>query len=180
MKLFISVVVLFIVVFYILTKKPGKKLGSEGAVHVQAKGMEKSEKNWMLFLFAVALIGNVLFLSPILPSIRYVLYEPEPALMITIHVKNYRFYFPETPMRIPANTPVEFVVLSDDRVYGFGVFRKDGSMVFQMQVVPKPYVNRIVWVFEESGTYDVRSTEYSGPQHPWMFVLDAIVVEDEE
>lgn len=172
----ISVVVVFVVVFYVLTRRGGREAEPDGGNEAKA-GMERGERNWLLFLFSVALIGNMLFLSPILPSARYAFYEPKPSMTITIHVKNYSFHFPETPIVIPANTPVEFVVISEDLVYGFGVFRKDGSMVFQMQVVPKPYVNRIVWVFDEPGSYDVRSTEYSGPQHPWMFVRDAIVVE---
>jgi cytochrome c oxidase subunit 2 len=59
--------------------------------------------------------------------------------------------------------------------YGFGVFRGDGSMVFQMQVLPGRE-NRIVWTFDAAGTYDVRSTEYSGPRHSEMHVPDAIRV----
>ncbi|MEM0481543.1 MAG: hypothetical protein QXM16_01455 [Nitrososphaerota archaeon] len=172
----ISVVVVFIIVFYILTRRGGREVEAD-AGHGEKPGMEKGERNWMLFLFSVALIGNILFLSPLLPSARNAFYEPKPATTITIHMKDYSFHLPETPIVIPANTPVEFVVISGDLVYGFGVFRKDGSMVFQMQVVPKPYVNRIVWVFDEPGAYDIRSTEYSGPQHPWMFVPDAIIVE---
>ncbi|OQY19782.1 MAG: cytochrome C oxidase subunit II, partial [Anaerolineaceae bacterium 4572_32.1] len=62
-----------------------------------------------------------------------------------------------------------------DVTYGFGVFRPDGTMVFQMQVVPG-YENRILWKFDAPGTYDVRSTEYSGPRHPEMFIEDAIRV----
>jgi cytochrome c oxidase subunit 2 len=48
-------------------------------------------------------------------------------------------------------------------------------MVFQMQVIPG-YENRLVWKFDAPGTYDVRSTEYSGPRHSEMFLKDAIRV----
>ncbi len=78
-------------------------------------------------------------------------------------------------LSVKAGEFVEFVATSRDVTYGFGVFRKDGKMVFQMQVVPG-YENRIVWRFDEPGTYDIRSTEYSGPRHPEMFVADAIHV----
>jgi cytochrome c oxidase subunit 2 len=59
--------------------------------------------------------------------------------------------------------------------YGFGVFRPDGTMVFQMQVIPG-HENSILWKFDSPGPYDVRSTEYSGPRHPEMFVANAIQV----
>jgi len=173
----ISIVMVFIIVFYILTSRARRSVESSN-VHSEAGGMERGERNWMLFLFSIALIGNIVFLSPLLPSARNTLYSPEPALRVEIHVEDYKFHLPEKTIRIPAKTPVEFVVVSEDLVYGFGIFRKDGTIVFQMQVVPKPYVNRIIWVFEEPGTYDIRSTEYSGPLHPWMFVSDAIVVEE--
>jgi len=178
--LVVSIVVVFLVVFYVLTRRGRSDRGPESAGHEKSGGMGKGEKRWLYFLFSVAVIGNLLFLSPILPSIRYTLYEREAVMTIVIEVKEYRFYLPEKPIRIPVNVPVEFVVVSYDLVYGFGIFRKDGTMVFQMQVVPKPYVNRIVWVFDQPGLYDIRSTEYSGPKHPWMYVSDAIEVIGEE
>jgi cytochrome c oxidase subunit 2 len=70
---------------------------------------------------------------------------------------------------------VEFTATSRDVTYGLGAFRPDGTMVFQMQVIPG-YENRLVWKFDAPGTYDVRSTEYSGPRHSEMFVKNAIRV----
>lgn len=173
----IAVVIGFIIAFYILTQRSGAKNTDHSDGHAEKKGMEKGEKNWLIFLFTMVIIGNIIMLSPILPSARYALWlEEKPQLTITIQVRNYEFILPEKPIRVPAGVPVEFVVKSDDLVYGFGVFRKDGLMVFQMQVVPQPYVNRIVWIFDEPGYYDIRSTEYSGPKHPYMYVPDAIYV----
>ncbi len=64
---------------------------------------------------------------------------------------------------------------STDVTYGFGVFRPDHTMVFQMQVLPGRE-NSILWKFDQPGTYDVRSTEYSGPRHSEMYVPNAIRV----
>ena len=64
---------------------------------------------------------------------------------------------------------IEFDVRSRDLVYGFGLFRQDGSMVMQMQVNPGTDVNGILdpndilWTFNHNGVFDVMSTEYSGP-----------------
>ncbi|MEM2331560.1 MAG: hypothetical protein QXF28_01390 [Nitrososphaerota archaeon] len=174
----ISIVIGFIIAFYIITRKRGggrPNPANEG--HAEKKGMEKGEKRWLIFLFIIVVVGNILMLSPILPSSQYALWlKEEPKITITIEVRNYEFVFTEKPITIPAGVPVEFIVISQDLVYGFGVFKKDGLMVFQMQVVPNPYVNRIVWIFDEPGYYDVRSTEYSGPKHPYLYFPDAIRV----
>ena len=172
----ISIIIAFIIIFYILTQKGGcRGSGSEG--QVEKEGMGKGEKKWLYFLFMILVLGNALMLSPLLPSSRYALWlQAEPALKVSVEVKNYEFILPEKPIIIPAGIPVEFIVTSHDLLYGFGVFRKDGLMVFQMQVVPQPYVNRIIWIFDEPGYYDIRSTEYSGPKHPYLFVPDAINV----
>jgi cytochrome c oxidase subunit 2 len=70
---------------------------------------------------------------------------------------------------------VEFVATSSDVTYGLGIFRQDGTLVFQEQVLPGRE-NRIIWKFDQAGLYDVRSTEYSGPRHSEMYVPAAVRV----
>ena len=82
---------------------------------------------------------------------------------------------PPEGIEVKVGEYVEFVATSTDVTYGLGVFRQDGTMVFQMQVLPGRE-NRIIWKFDEAGIYDVRSTEYSGPRHSEMYVPDAIRV----
>ncbi len=65
---------------------------------------------------------------------------------------------------------IRFDVRSRDLVYGFGLFRQDGSLVTQMQVNPGTDVNGILasndllWTFNHNGVFDLTSTEYSGPE----------------
>jgi heme/copper-type cytochrome/quinol oxidase subunit 2 len=178
----IGIIMAFMLVFFIVTRKPkGKREerqnGEQGESAVRA-GMEKSEKSWLYFLLAVVLIGNLITLSPLIPSTNYAMWsQSTPVETITIQVENYSFIMPQNPIIIPLGKVVQFIVQSSDVTYGFGVFRKDGTMVFQMQVVPEPYTNTLRWVFDQPGFYDVRSTEYSGPQNPLMFVPNAIQVE---
>jgi len=65
-------------------------------------------------------------------------------------------------MVVPCGKYVVFDVVSNDLTYGFGLFRQDGSLVTQMQVVPGDR-NDLMWKFHKNGVYDIRSTEYSGP-----------------
>ncbi len=138
--------------------------------------MEPAEKRWLLILVTVAVAFNIVTLSPLVPWQRWMVWSsPEPVREFHISVSNYTFHLPPGGIHVPLNQAVRFVATSTDVTYGFGVFRKDGGMVFQMQVIPG-YENSITWIFDTAGSYDVRSTEYSGPLAPTMYVPDAIQV----
>ncbi len=96
-----------------------------------------------------------------------------------ITIADYEFQLPEKRLLIKKGDMVRFNVASKDYTYGFGVFREDGSMVFQMQVVPGSR-NDIVWKFETPGPYSIRSTEYSGPKGGALLVKSAVFVATEE
>jgi cytochrome c oxidase subunit 2 len=101
--------------------------------------------------------------------------DPDPSKSYLIEYKDYQIGLPAEGIVVGVGEYVEFVATSADVTYGFGVFRPDNSMVFQMQVLPGRE-NRILWKFDAAGSYDVRSTEYSGPRHSDMYYADAIRV----
>ena len=138
--------------------------------------MEREERIWFGVLIVVFLAFNAVTLSPLVPWQKWLLWShPTPDRHVSIEMANYEFHLPPQGIEVKAGELVEFVATSKDVTYGFGVFRPDGTMVFQMQVVPG-YENSILWKFDTPGTYDVRSTEYSGPRHPEMFIENAIRV----
>jgi len=92
-----------------------------------------------------------------------------------IDVANHEFFLPSDKLMVEVGEIVEFDVTSKDLTYGFGLFREDQSMLFQMQVVPG-HRNDILWKFLQPGTYSIRSTEYSGPKGVAMVVENAVVV----
>jgi len=98
---------------------------------------------------------------------------PDKTFEITVAV--HKFYFPEEKMKAKVGEIVLFDVKSDDLTYGFGIFRKDNTMVCQMQVVPS-HRNDLMWVFEEPGLYTIRSTEYSGPKGHQMIEKDVLEI----
>ncbi len=101
--------------------------------------------------------------------------EIKPDKVFDITVENHRFLLPAEKMIIKKGEKALFDVVSKDLTYGFGLFRADNSMVFQMQVVPG-HRNDILWQFDETGVYTIRSTEYSGPKGAQMIVKDAVEV----
>ncbi|MCF8381316.1 MAG: hypothetical protein K9H49_17215 [Bacteroidales bacterium] len=100
-------------------------------------------------------------------------YTPDKTFEIS--VSNHEFKLPAEELVIDCMDLVLFDVTSEDLTYGFGVFRQDNSMVFQMQVVPG-HRNDILWTFNNPGTYTIRSTEYSGPKGVFMIEKDVIKV----
>ena len=102
-------------------------------------------------------------------------HEITPDRSFAIDMANHEFILPEEKMVIEAGEIVEFDVTSKDLTYGFGVFREDHSMLFQMQVVPG-HRNDILWKFLTPGLYTIRSTEYSGPKGVAMVEENVIEV----
>lgn len=138
--------------------------------------MDSRERRWLFVLIGVFLVVNIVTLSPLVPWQEWLFWSsPEPDKTIAVEFGDYEIRLPPGGVEVAADEYVEFVATSTDVTYGLGVFRQDHSMVFQMQVLPGRE-NRIIWLFDEPGLYDLRSTEYSGPRHSEMFVPDAIRV----
>ncbi len=138
--------------------------------------MDHRERNWLFVLIGVFLVFNAVTLSPLVPWQKWLLWsKPEANQTVRVEFGDYEIRLPAEGVEVKLGEYVEFVATSTDVTYGLGVFRKDGSMIFQEQVLPGRE-NRIVWQFDEAGMYDVRSTEYSGPRHSEMYVPDAIRV----
>ena len=101
--------------------------------------------------------------------------EFKPDKTFNITVSDHEFVLPSEKLVIKVNDKVLFDVRSEDLTYGFGLFRSDNSMLFQMQVIPG-HVNDILWQFDREGVYTIRSTEYSGPKGIHMVLKDVVHV----
>jgi len=95
--------------------------------------------------------------------------------VFNISVRDHQFVLPAEKMVVKVNQKVLFDVTSEDLTYGFGLFRQDHTMVFQMQVIPG-HRNDMLWQFGETGIFDIRSTEYSGPAGAMMIKKYAVEV----
>jgi cytochrome c oxidase subunit 2 len=134
--------------------------------------------SWIIFVIVLAL-GFHVFTHIKFPWTRWQVLKKQilSKKEVAINVADYKFYLPEDPIKLKVNEPVKFTLFSQDVTYGFGIFRDDGTMVFQMQVLPG-HANEIIWIFDKEGNYSIRSTEYSGPENWRMFLKDAVVVSE--
>ena len=132
--------------------------------------------SWIILLSVTAVIFHIITYTK-LPWVKWEILGKRlmPKKEITVNIKDYKFQLLEDPITIRKGDPIKFTVFSDDVTYGFGVFRTDGTLVFQMQVLPARS-NEITWIFQDEGKYTIRSTEYSGPENWKMVLKDTIVV----
>jgi len=138
--------------------------------------MAREERIWFGILIMVFVLFNAITLSPIVPWQKWLVWsKPTPDKTISIEMEKYEMRLPRDGISVGVNQYVEFVATSKDVTYGLGVFRPNGTLVFQMQVLPGRE-NKMLWRFDAPGTYDIRSTEYSGPRHSEMFIKDAVRV----
>lgn len=131
---------------------------------------------WTIFLVAAGITFHLLTAWQI-PWVHWELRRGtlKPDREISINVKEHEFILPAADLKIRQGEVVKFKLTSADLTYGFGAFRENGAMEFQMQVLPG-HSNEIIWVFTDAGKYSIRSTEYSGVASPGMYLKDAIEV----
>ena len=150
-------------------------------IKVTSKGKSTKVKPSVFYAF-------VIFLTVLGVSLHIVTLNTIPWTSLDVNMKNivpdrtfeitvedHEFKLPSETLKMEVGEIVMFSVESKDLTYGFGLFRKDNSMVMQMQVVPG-HRNDIIWRFEKPGVYTIRSTEYSGPKGIAMIVKDAVEV----
>ncbi|NPA28239.1 MAG: hypothetical protein GXN91_04285 [Epsilonproteobacteria bacterium] len=137
---------------------------------------------YMAFLVAGG-VGHHIFTYNTIPWVEEDIIRDniKPDQVVKGYIKEHKWNM-EFPIKIKAHTRVLFDIDSKDLMYGFGIFRKDGTMVTQMQVNPGSK-NDLLWTFHECGVFDITSTEYAGPNQynhegkDLMFVKDAVIVE---
>lgn len=148
-------------------------------LHRVRPGFKVPFYGWLAFLI-VSGVGIHVFTFNVIPWVKWDLGRASMKVDREYHISiaDYRFHLPEERLVINKGEMVRFNLKSKDYTYGFGLFREDASMVFQMQVVPGSG-NDLVWKFDKPGVYSIRSTEYSGPKGGNMLVQNAVVVSPE-
>ena len=90
-------------------------------------------------------------------------HEIKPDATYNFEITKHKWKLPQKKIIVQCGQKIMFNVKSNDLIYGFGLFRQDGTMVMQMQVNPGSR-NDLLWTFMHNGVFDLTSTEYSGPR----------------
>ncbi len=85
-----------------------------------------------------------------------------PSITVQVIAEQWAWTF--TKYKFKAGVPVEFDVTSKDVNHGFGLYDPSGRLLGQVQAMPG-YINRLIFTFQEPGTYTVRCLELCGTPH---------------
>jgi cytochrome c oxidase subunit 2 len=126
---------------------------------------------WYMALLVAGGVGHHIFTYNAIPWVSQDItrHEIKPDASYKFEVADHKWVGLPEQIVVQCGQTIEFDVRSRDLVYGFGLFRQDGSLVMQMQVNPGTDVNGILdpndilWTFNHNGVFNMTSTEYSGP-----------------
>ncbi|SFV51119.1 Cytochrome c oxidase polypeptide II [hydrothermal vent metagenome] len=124
---------------------------------------------YMAFLVAGG-VGHHIFTYNAIPWVSEDMtrHNITPDASYEFEIKDHKWLNLPKKITVQCDQTIEFNVKSHDLVYGFGLFRQDGTLVTQMQVNPGTDVNGILdsndmlWTFHHNGVFNLTSTEYSG------------------
>ena len=138
----------------------------------EAKSVFRLPFYWYMAFLVAGGVGHHIFTYNTIPWVSQDItrHDIKPDATYKFEIANHKWIGLPEKITIQCGQTVEFDARSRDLVYGFGLFRQDGSMVMQMQVNPGTDVNGILdpndilWTFNHNGSFDLMSTEYSGPK----------------
>ncbi|HXD83089.1 MAG TPA: cytochrome oxidase [Rudaea sp.] len=140
----------------------GKPAGAE-ATSKSAQTAQTLQKWLFAALFVIFIGGSWATLAqfPIAPQ--------HSALDVkqVVNVVGRQWSWQITPSVLQAGSPVEFRVTSADVNHGFAIYAPDGRIETQTQAMPG-YTNKLVYTFDQPGTYTVQCLEYCGLGHAPM------------
>jgi cytochrome c oxidase subunit 2 len=137
----------------------------------KAKSVVRIPFYWYMALLVIGGVGHHIFTYNAIPWVSQDItrHSVTPDASYEFEMENHKWIGLPEKVTIQCGQTVEFNVKSRDLVYGFGLFRQNGTLVLQMQVNPGTDVNGILdsndilWTFNHNGVFDLTSTEYSGP-----------------
>ena len=138
----------------------------------EAKSVFRLPFYWYMAFLVAGGVGHHIFTYNTIPWVSQDItrHEITPDATYEFEIENHKWIGLPEKITIECGQTIEFNARSRDLVYGFGLFRQDGSMLMQMQVNPGTDVNGILdpndilWTFNHNGSFDLMSTEYSGPK----------------
>ena len=130
----------------------------------KAKSVVRIPFYWYMAFLVAGGVGHHIFTYNTIPWVSEDInrHNITPDATYEFEIKNHVWTLPGDKITIQCEDKVMFNVKSHDLIYGFGLFRPDGSMAMQMQVNPGSK-NNLLWTFNHNGMFNIVSTEYAGP-----------------
>ncbi|MGA9852864.1 MAG: cytochrome oxidase [Gammaproteobacteria bacterium] len=133
----------------------------------EAQRAHKTSNMLRRWLFVVLLIGFIVVSYATLHRFPLPLQHGPLEAAQVVNVVGHQWSWELSTTQIEAGVPIEFRVTSADVNHGFAIYAPDGRIVTQTQAMPG-YTNKILYTFDQPGTYTIRCLEYCGLAHHVM------------
>ncbi|MBV6442517.1 MAG: hypothetical protein EPGJADBJ_04235 [Saprospiraceae bacterium] len=144
-----------------------------------AKGGLTNPKKKRFLLFFILMEAVIILFTLTLPRSPYFFFaNSTPSKVVFVAARQFSFAMsyqtiapdtqaPAKAIELPRGKPVEFRVTSFDVNHGFAIYDMSGNLIAQTQAMPG-YINRLRWVFDSPGEYNILCLEYCGMAHAFM------------
>ncbi|MGH8398855.1 MAG: cytochrome oxidase [Gammaproteobacteria bacterium] len=133
----------------------------------EAQRAHKTSNMLRRWLFVILLIGFIGVSYATLHRFPLPLQHGPLEAAQVVNVIGHQWSWELSTTQIEAGVPIEFRVTSADVNHGFAIYAPDGRIVTQTQAMPG-YTNKILYTFDQPGTYTIRCLEYCGLAHHVM------------
>lgn len=114
-------------------------------------------------IWAMVILG--LFVS--MASLREWPHAQADGDAMVVNITSGQWWWDSDTTEIPLGQQIEFRVTTEDVNHGLGIYNSDMQLLFQVQAMPN-YTNKVVYTFEEPGTYQILCMEFCGLAHHEM------------
>lgn len=97
---------------------------------------------------------------------------------LEVNVSGGQWWWDIDTTEIPAGTPVNFNVTTEDVTHGMGIYDSGLTLLTQVQAIPG-YTTKVTYTFTEPGTYQVLCMEFCGVAHHDMVNEFEVVAAEE-
>jgi cytochrome c oxidase subunit 2 len=127
---------------------------------LDTKLYSRGEGIWLIIVLA-------LLFALLMATIFYVPYgETAGPDKQVVDVTGVQFAWAIEPSTVQVGRPVEFILETEDVTHSVGIY-DDGKLLVQAQVIPGE-TQKLVYTFDDPGSYDVLCLEYCGKDHHEM------------
>lgn len=153
----------FVALIFLWVLASTRHSASEGEVKRQNRRWHVFQA-WFFVVLVLALVGGS---WATLHKFPIPLQNTPLAADVVVDVEGRMWSWDIAPAQAQVGQTVEFRVTSVDVNHGFALYGPGGQIVTQTQAMPE-YVNKLLYTFEEPGTYVVQCLEYCGLGHALM------------
>ena len=114
-------------------------------------------------LWAMVVVGVILSTA----SLRDWPHTSAAGDAMVVNITSGQWWWDTDTTEIPLGQQVEFRVTSEDVNHGLGIYNSDMRLLVQVQAMPN-YTNKVVYTFDQPGTYQILCMEFCGVAHHAM------------